>query len=206
MNVPKKAGKSGRGRGNAAATLHRQGPPCAMISAAVVLVLIAAAVFGYIAVNHTSKTAPSPPAGVQTFANLSRDHVTGPVNYPQIPPVGGPHNPVWLNCGIYTAPVPNEHAVHSLEHGAVWITYQPNLPAAQVAQITKTVGNDTYVIVSPYPGLPAPVVASAWGTQLKLHGPTDPRLAQFLAYYRQGPQTPEPGSPCTGGFGTPQTP
>jgi hypothetical protein len=145
-------------------------------------------------------------SGVVTFSNLSREHVSGPVTYPQVPPVGGPHSPVWLNCGIYDQPVPNENAVHSLEHGAVWITYQPGLPVADVARLRSLVRNQAYVILSPYPGLPAPVVASAWGVQLRATGADDPRLAQFIQRYEQGPQTPEPGAPCSGGIGVPIAP
>jgi hypothetical protein len=141
--------------------------------------------------------------GVTTFGTLSQSHVTGTVTYAQVPPVGGPHNPVWLNCGIYDKPVPNENAVHSLEHGAVWITYQPNLPADQVAQLQGLVRGQTYLILSPYTGLPSPVVASAWSTQLKLDSASDPRLASFISTYRLGPQTPELGAACTGGVGTP---
>lgn len=142
-------------------------------------------------------------AGVASYGNLSRNHVTTKVKYPQTPPVGGNHNPVWLNCGIYDKPVANENAVHDMEHGAVWITYKPDLPAAEVASLKKTVGSQTYLDLSPYPGLPSPVVASAWGKQLKLNSASDPRLAEFIAKYKQGPQTPEPGAPCTGGTGTP---
>ncbi|HEY3229318.1 MAG TPA: DUF3105 domain-containing protein [Roseiflexaceae bacterium] len=141
--------------------------------------------------------------GIVTFSNLSRDHVNGPITYPQVPPVGGPHNPVWLNCGIYDQPVPNQNAVHSLEHGAVWITYQPDLPAADVARLRSLVRNHAYVILSPYPGLPTRVVASAWGVQLQATGADDPRLPQFIKTYEQGPQTPEPGAPCSGGRGVP---
>ncbi len=140
--------------------------------------------------------------GVQTFTE-TRNHVQGTVNYPQTPPAGGDHNPVWLNCGIYTAPVPNENAVHDLEHGAVWITYQPSLAAADIATLTKYAKGQTYLDLSPYPNLPAPVVVSAWGKQLKLTGASDPRLERFVKKYKQGPQTPELGSPCTGGTGTP---
>ena len=85
-----------------------------------------------------------------------------------------------------------------MEHGAVWITYQPNLPADQVDVLRKE-AQQTYVLVSPYPNLPSPVVASAWGKQLRLDSATDPRLDQFIKAFREGPQTPEPGSPCTGG-------
>ncbi len=161
-------------------------------------------VFGLVVWLIIQASAPPPTIhGVVTYANLSRNHVTGKVTYTQNPPVGGDHNPVWLNCGIYATPVPNENAVHSLEHGAVWITYQPNLPATQVTQLADLVQGHNHAILSPYPGLPAPVVASAWGLQLKVTGASDPRIAQFIKEYESGPQTPEPGAPCSGGVGSP---
>jgi hypothetical protein len=125
------------------------------------------------------------------------------VDYPQSPPVGGAHNPIWQNCGFYSKPVRNEYAVHSMEHGAVWITYSPDLPKDQVEKI-KSLTQKSYVLASPYPGLPAPVVASAWGKQLKLNSANDPRLEQFVIDYSQGPQNPEPGAPCSGGVGSPE--
>ena len=140
--------------------------------------------------------------GVQTFPE-ERNHVEGPVTYPQTPPAGGNHSPIWLNCGIYTSPVPNENAVHDLEHGAVWITYRPDLPKGDIARLTEFATGQSYLVLSPFPGLPAPVVVSAWGKQLRLSGAADPRLEAFVNQYRQGPQTPEPGGPCTGGIGTP---
>jgi hypothetical protein len=139
----------------------------------------------------------------KSYSNLSRDHVRGHINYPQNPPVGGPHNPVWQNCGFYSKPVRNEHAVHSMEHGAVWITYRPDLPKDQVEKL-KSLTQKSYVLASPYPGLPAPVVASAWGKQLRLNSANDPRLEQFVIDYSQGLQTPEPGAPCSGGVGSPE--
>jgi hypothetical protein len=141
--------------------------------------------------------------GVQKFQGLSRRHTTHPVVYPQVPPVGGAHNPVLLNCGIYPSPVPVEHAVHSLEHGTVWITYRPDLPVDQVAGLRDLVRGKSYTLLSPYPRLPWPVVASAWGRQLRLGSASDPRLPRFLRVYRVGPQTPERGAPCSGGVGRP---
>jgi hypothetical protein len=93
--------------------------------------------------------------GVTTFKNLSRAHTEEPVNYAQTPPVGGEHNPVPQNCGFYSKPVRNENAVHSMEHGAVWITYRPDLPKDQVEKI-QSLAQKGYVLASPYPGLPAP--------------------------------------------------
>ena len=168
-----------------------------------VIGIIVLAVIGGVVFWQISQSPKTDSSGITTFGTLAQTHVTGAVTYPQIPPVGGPHSPVWQNCGIYDKPIANENAVHSLEHGAVWITYQPGLPADQIAQLQALVKGQTYVLLSPYTGLPSPVVASAWSTQLKLNSASDPRLASFISTYRQGPQTPEPGAACTGGVGTP---
>lgn len=143
--------------------------------------------------------------GLQTYSGLVRDHVTGPVSYPQTPPVGGAHSSAWQNCGVYSTPVHNENAVHSLEHGAMWITYRPGLAAPELAALLKDVSGQPYALVSPYPGLPSPVVASVWGAQLKLSSAGDPRLKAFVNTYKSGTQAPEPGGECTGGVGTPQS-
>lgn len=180
-----------------------------LITGVIVAVLVVAGAGG-VAWYLASKNAGggSAIAGVRTFTGLSRNHVTGKVGYQQTPPVGGKHSAVWLNCGIYTSPVPNENAVHSLEHGAAWITYRPSLSASSVQALQTLVRGEpqakrAYTILSPYPGLPAPVVASAWGKQLRVTSATDPRLQKFLSAYAAGPQAPEPGATCSGGTGTP---
>lgn len=142
-------------------------------------------------------------AGLTTYPDESRNHVDGPVAYPQKPPVGGDHSPVWLNAGIYDSPVPDVNAVHTLEHGGFWITYQPGLAADQIAIIKAAVKGQPYAVVSPYPGQPAPVEATAWGVQLQLDSASDPRLAQFIAAYADGTKAPEPRGEVTGGIGTP---
>lgn len=166
---------------------------------AVVVVLLA----GFVSYELIRRGNEEPLSGVKTYQNLSRDHVTGAVNYEMTPPAGGPHQDIWLNCGVYDEPVPNENAVHSLEHGAVWVTYRPDLPADQVEKLRDTVGGDDFLLLSPYENLPAPVVASAWGVQVQLENADDPRLDQFIREYRRGPQTPEPRASCTGGVGNP---
>jgi hypothetical protein len=139
---------------------------------------------------------------VTTSGYAAGQHVAGKITWKENPPMGGAHNVAWQNCGIYNAPVHSEHAVHSMEHGAVWITYRPDLPADQVQQLVTLATND-YVLLSPYTGLPAPVVASAWNRQIRLDGASDPRLAAFVGRYRNNPQnTPEFGASCGGSIGT----
>ena len=168
-----------------------------------ILLIVALIVWFVVSGNTTTHRYAGAINGVVTYANLSRNHVQGQVTYAQNPPVGGNHNPVWLNCGIYLTPVSNENAVHSLEHGSVWITYQPSLPSTSVAQLAHLVGGHDHAILSPYPGLPAPVVVSAWGVQLPVTSASDPRLGQFLSKYENSPDAPEPGGPCTDGTGSP---
>jgi putative peptide zinc metalloprotease protein len=143
-------------------------------------------------------------AGLQRFEITERAHIQGPVVYPQIPPVGGSHAAVWQNCGFYDRPVANENAVHSLEHGAVWITYRADVPPAEVEWLRQLVRHQPYVLVSLFPEAPAPVVVSAWGHQLQLASSQDPRLGQFVRQFRLSTQAPERGGPCTAGIGTPQ--
>ncbi|WP_372595162.1 DUF3105 domain-containing protein, partial [Actinotalea sp.] len=92
---------------------------------------------------------------------------------------------------------------HSLEHGAVWITYRPDLAQAQVDVLTELARGEGYVLLSPFPDLAAPVVLTAWGVQLQVDDADDPRVEPFLVTYVQGEQTPEPGAPCSGGVGEP---
>ncbi|MCL3862400.1 DUF3105 domain-containing protein [Actinotalea sp. K2] len=151
--------------------------------------------------SEIAAAASEPIDGVQLFDDLGANHVTTPVDYQPTPPVGGDHHPTWQNCGFYTEPVVDEHAVHSLEHGAVWLTYAPDLPEADVATLRALTQRHPYLLVSPYDGVTGPLVASAWGVQLELDGVDDERLEPFLRAYLQGPQTPEPGAACTGGVG-----
>lgn len=136
--------------------------------------------------------------GVQKFSKLERSHVETTVNYPQTPPVGGKHNGTWQNCGVYTSPIASEHAVHSLEHGAAWITYRPGLPAAEVGTLTSKVQAVPYGLLSPFPGQKDPISMQAWGRQLTASSASDPKIEAFLSAYAQGPQAPENGT-CTGG-------
>ncbi|MEU0003671.1 DUF3105 domain-containing protein [Streptomyces sp. NPDC006314] len=140
--------------------------------------------------------------GVKTWSGkLGRTHVQSKVSYPMHPPVGGNHNPVWLNCNgdVYTEAVPDENAVHALEHGAVWVTYTGKAKKADVHALAEKVKKTPYSLMSPYENQAAPLILSAWGHQVTVKSASDPRVDKFFATYVQGKQTPEPGASCTGG-------
>jgi hypothetical protein len=138
--------------------------------------------------------------GVTFKPEADRNHVAGTIQYDSTPPVGGNHSPYWADCNgtVYASAIANENAVHMLEHGAIWIAYQPNLPATDVAQLEKYVINQDRMAMSPYPNLDTPISLQAWGYQLKVSSPTDPRIQKFIDALRYNPKTtPEYGATCS---------
>ncbi|WP_073252527.1 DUF3105 domain-containing protein [Cryptosporangium aurantiacum] len=131
---------------------------------------------------------------------LTQNHVAGKVKYETSPPVGGNHNGSWENCNgdVYAKQIPNEHAVHSLEHGAVWVTYNPDLPQAQIDKLAEKVKGKDYMFMSPYPGLDKPISLQAWGFQLKVDSVDDKRIDEFITQYRVNASV-ESGASCSNG-------
>ncbi|MDQ0830551.1 hypothetical protein QFZ66_006220 [Streptomyces sp. B4I13] len=141
--------------------------------------------------------------GVRTWkGKLGRTHVTRTVKYPTEPPVGGDHNQVWMNCNgdVYTKALNNMNAVHSLEHGAVWVTYNSKASKADVDALAAKVKKTPYTLMSPDDAQPDPIMLTAWGNQRTVTGAGDPNVDTFFAKFVQGQQTPEPGAACTGGL------
>ncbi|WP_335939023.1 DUF3105 domain-containing protein [Streptomyces sp. PTD5-9] len=152
--------------------------------------------------EQAAKKAESAPVkGERSWDKLSQNHVGTKVDYPMNPPVGGDHDPVWMNCDadVYTEPIPNENAVHSLEHGAVWVTYSDKAAPEDVEKLGERVRATPYSLMSPVKDQAAPLMLSAWGKQVTVTGAADARVERFFAKYVQGPQTPEPGAACSGG-------
>lgn len=223
------SGKNSKSVRNArAAVVTQRSTPWGLISAVVVVVLFAGAVFGYAFVqsqanaDRLSALAPFTPTaenpdpsaqieGVQVVEYTGGVHVPNPqqVAYTQSPPFGGAHDEVWAACNgvVYDQPVRSESLVHSLEHGAVWITYNPDqITGAALDTLRAKADGQSYMVMSPYPGLDAPFSLQSWGHQLKLTDVNDPRIDQFVAALRVNRNThPEPGASCdevgvAGGF------
>lgn len=96
--------------------------------------------------------------------------------YATTPPASGPHADVPLPAGVYDSLTTEDlyRAIHSLEHGASIVWYEPTAPANRIAQLTgfydrrvqdAPVGQDR-VIVAPYdfPGDAAGILPE--GTQM----------------------------------------
>lgn len=138
---------------------------------------------------------------VATEDNIGGLHSTDKLAYKSKPPMGGPHHPSWHNCGVFTEPIGDTHAVHSLEHGAVWITYEPrDVTAEEIAELAETAERNGYVMVSPYPEQGSKIVLTAWNHQLRLDRLDQDMVRRFVAYFAKAVTAPEPGAPCDGGI------
>jgi uncharacterized protein DUF3105 len=75
-------------------------------------------------------------------------------SYRTQPPASGPHNPTPLGAGQYSDPPPVDQTIHSLEHGAVIIWYDPSALSSQALTDLQTFFNKarerTKLIIAPY--------------------------------------------------------
>ncbi len=163
-----------------------------------------ALVVGLVAVVFLSNPAlRGVPEGTANVAVGAPEHVDGDLHEDGEVPAGGAHDEIWQNCGFYAAEVRSENAVHSLEHGAVWITYEPGLAEAELNVLRGFTDGFDKVLVSPVVGQGSPIIVTAWANQLELPNASDARLAQFVNEFEGSLDSPEPGGRCNGGIGTP---
>jgi len=180
--------------------------PWGLIAAAIAVVLFAVAAIGYAVVKVDEATADeitSPSElgkALKTFDYAKgQDHVTDPVDYSESPPVGGPHDPTWADCTgtVYDVDIRHENAVHSMEHGAVWITYNPDEVSDADLQTLSKLADTSGRMMSPYAGLDSPISIQSWNHQLKADSAGDKRLAQFADFFTRNPEYyPEVGASC----------
>ena len=163
---------------------------------ALVLGLVAVVLFNSPAIRGV-------PEGTEQVAVAAPEHVDGDLHEDGEVPAGGPHDAIWQNCGFYDTEVRSENAVHSLEHGAVWITYEPGVAEDQLRQLRGFTRGTDKVLVSPIAGQDSPIIVTAWANQLELSDANDARLAQFVNEFEGSLDAPEPGGRCNGGIGSP---
>jgi hypothetical protein len=201
---PAGGGKGGRTRPPATNVVSQQ-RPWGLIAAAVAVVVFAAAVITYAVVQVNEADAARVDsvdeiAGIETFEYAAgQEHVTTPVEYEQSPPVGGPHDGEWADCTgtAYDVDIRHENAVHSMEHGAVWITYDPAAVSEDDIATLAGIADESGRMLSPYPGQTSPISVQSWNHQLKVDSADDPRIAQFADFLTYNQDFfPEPGASC----------
>ena len=203
--------------------VNQKQTPWGLIITAIAVVVFAGAVVGVVIATHKSgssstvstggqsvdKTDPyRQPAlaaamaiqGVTYRVEADHTHVTGTVKYDSSPPVGGDHSQYWANCTgvVYTHQLANENAVHMLEHGAIWITYNPKtLPKSELTKLESYVKGQDYTALTPYADLKTPISLQAWGYQLFVNSASDPRIAKFISTLKYNQQTTPEKTTCS---------
>ncbi|MDV6011769.1 DUF3105 domain-containing protein [Haloechinothrix sp. LS1_15] len=197
--------------------------PWGTIAAVVAIVALAAVVFGYYLVESAPQRAqeqreeeaaeqftptadnPNPALDIEGIVSESYEpglHVQPPqrVDYDHSPPIGGPHDAAWAACNgvVYDEPVRSEAMVHSLEHGAVWIAYNPEeVDGNELQHLEVRADGEPFTMMSPYPGLDTPISLQSWGHQLKVEDAEDERIDQFIVALRRNQNTyPETRGSC----------
>jgi hypothetical protein len=199
-----RGGKGGRPRPSTQVVAQQR--PWGLIAGAVAVVVFAAAVITYAVVkvneaNEGKVQAVDDIAGIEEYDYAAgQQHVTTPVDYTESPPVGGPHDGRWADCTgtVYDVDIRHENAVHSLEHGAVWITYNPDeVSDADVEKLADLVDGVSGRMLSPYAGLDSPISLQSWNHQLKVDSVDDERIVQFADFLtRNSDFHPEVGASC----------
>lgn len=213
MASSKKKKKSG---GTRSPVAQQRSVPWVMVGAVTIVLLLAAGVFGYVYIQYVdrqdilaftpSQENPDPSKdipGVEIVQYEAQMHVAPDqrVAYDKTPPFGGPHDGIWADCTgqVYDTPVRNENLVHSLEHGAVWIAYNPDkIQGADREALAQRVEGEPYTMMSPYPGMDSPISLQSWGHRLQVDNADDQRIDQFITALRQNNNGvyPEIGGAC----------
>jgi hypothetical protein len=199
--------------------VNQKQTPWGLIVTTVVLVLFAAGIVTYAVTRHSGSdnggmnanpenrtyvlpevAAAKKIPGMIYKKEPNHNHVAGTVTYNTSPPIGGDHSPYWADCTgtVYDHQIANENAVHMLEHGAVWITYNPKTATtADVTKLKSMVDGVDRLALSPYAGLKTPISLQAWNYQLFVNKATDPRVEQFVDALRYNPKTLPEDASCS---------
>ncbi|MDO8470863.1 MAG: DUF3105 domain-containing protein [bacterium] len=126
-----------------------------------------------------------------------------PVEYRSNPPTSGNHWPDPLKDGLYDVQKPDEAAVHSLEHGRIWISYKPSISAPAIQALNELLSGQQAVIFTPREKNDTDIALAAWMRldtfNLSPEGSVDTeRILTFIKNYRgKGPEN----IPMQGGGG-----
>jgi hypothetical protein len=146
--------------------------------------------------------APTAIAGhpIETFSTAGvNDHTqseTETVEYETSPPVSGRHAQTPAPCGTHAEPIPDEIQLHSLEHGAVGVQFQPDaLKPGEIARIEGIVREyENNVFSAPYPEMEPAIAVTSWGRMMTLDSVDAGAIRKYIAEF--GNQPAEPNAPA----------
>jgi len=154
----------------------------------IAILLVIFLVVGFGLYLYLKPTPPKPKLG-QTYPELGRTHIAqGSAEHPPYnsnPPSSGDHWPTPATCQVYINEVPDEAVIHSLEHGAVWISYKDKNDKDLIKKLTDiTKGSGGKVLLSPREKNDSNLALASWGRVLRLEKYDEQKIRDFIRYYR----------------------
>jgi hypothetical protein len=161
------------------------------------LVVLGAGAFWFIFVRGA---APDEIGGhtIEHFSTAgANQHTDGTVDYSMTPPVSGEHAGSPAPCGIHATQIQNELMVHTLEHGAIGLLYDPTLDLEQIRTLEGIAGSfDDHTFSAPYEGMETPISVVAWAQNMRLDSVDEAAINEFIDTFRTGGDAPEPQNEC----------
>lgn len=90
-------------------------------------------------------------------------HTEAPLDFGEVPPTGGPHDPCWAAWGVHEEPVDPRYFIHNLEHGGIALLY--NCPSGcedEITWLSAFTQRNELAIMTEYPALGTRFGLSAW--------------------------------------------
>lgn len=136
---------------------------------------------------ETQEVGQSIPIQGREHIQIDESHLA----YNSNPPTSGPHYGQEVEWGIYQEELPDEQVVHSLEHGGIWISYQPDIDEGAKEKIEaigkKYLGS---VVVSPRSSNDSLIALASWGRLEKLSFFDEQSIIEFIKNNKN--KSPEP--------------
>ncbi len=151
------------------------------------IVILVGSIWLLTAQSTKEQTKLSKPLVGEEIADQGRGHVPDgtQVQYNSNPPTSGQHYIKWITRGIYDKPQVDGNLVHSLEHGAVIVSYKSDLSKEDVEKIKSVFGSTSVSkkIMVPRDNLDVPIALTSWGRLLKLQiidATSEAKIKEFM--------------------------
>lgn len=113
------------------------------------------------------------------------------------PPTSGPHSSPYP-WEYYDQELSDSRVIHNMEHGGVYISYSPDLPADQIAKIralfsapfSREKFQPSKALISPRKANDAPIIMSSWNRSQKFQQFDEEAMVDY--YLKNIGKSPEP--------------
>jgi len=128
------------------------------------VLLLAAGALGYGIYSWLKTSGPEGTDYSRAIELMGEEHIAvgSPLpEYNSNPPTSGPHYAQTAAAGYRTEEIPDQHLIHNLEHGDVWISYHPSI-SDEVKEALRQF-DATKVVITPREANDTDIALAGWG-------------------------------------------